>query len=175
MTMDTTDIAQELHDLVQKNKIHENLMKYCRGQDRKDLELMKSTYWPDATDNHGSFVGNGLAFCEMAYEGQKKSGHSALHHCSNVLIELLGNQAKCESAFLYVMSHPDKKKTQLLGGRYKDLCEVRGGEWKVLRRTCIFDWANELEGAQDFQTIFNFPQNTVIGRTYPNDPIHAEW
>ncbi|MBB4642181.1 nuclear transport factor 2 family protein [Rhizorhapis suberifaciens] len=174
MTTDMTDNAQELHDLVQKNKIHENLMKYCRGQDRKDLELMKSSYWPDAIDNHGSFVGNAHEFCEMAYEGQKKSGHSALHHCSNVLIELSGDQAKCESAFLYVMSHPGKK-TQFLGGRYRDLCEKRDGEWKVLRRMCIFDWANELDGAQDFQTIFKFPQDTVVGRTYPNDPIYAEW
>lgn len=175
MTTKTDDITQELYDLVQKNKITENLMKYCRGQDRKELELVKSTYWPDATDNHGSFVGNGHDFCEMAYEGQKKSGHSAIHHCSNVLIELLGNQAKCESAFLYVMIHPTRNVTQFLAGRYKDLCEQRDGEWKVLRRTCIFDWANELEGAQDFTGIFNVPTETVIGRTYPNDPIYAEW
>lgn len=174
MTTDAIDSAQELYDLVQKNKIHENLMRYCRGQDRKDLELMKSSYWPDGTDNHGAFVGNAHAFCEMAYEGQKKTGHIALHHCSNVLIELQGDQAKCEAVFLYVMIHPGQK-TQFLGGRYKDLCEKRGGEWKVLRRTCIFDWANEMEEAQEFQRIFNMPQDTITGRNYPNDPIYAEW
>ncbi|AUW58993.1 hypothetical protein C1T17_13720 [Sphingobium sp. SCG-1] len=175
MTNPTVDITQDVYDLVQKNKIHENLMRYCRGQDRKELALMKSTYWPDATDDHGAFVGNAHAFCDMAYEGQKKTGHTAIHHCSNVLIELLGDQAKCESVFMYVMIHPAKNRTQFLGGRYRDLCEQRDGEWKILRRTCIFDWANDMEGAQDFTGIFNFPKDTVIGRTFPDDPIYAAW
>ena len=169
------DMLRQLSDLIDKNKIHENLMRYCRGQDRKDLELVKSTYWPDATDNHGSFVGNGHEFCEMAYRGQKTSGHSAIHHCSNLLIELRGDQAKCESAFIYVMIYPSKNLTKFLGGRYKDLCEKRGGEWKVLRRSTIFDWANEFPGAQDFKGIFNFPSTALVGNLYPNDPIHGEW
>ena len=169
------DQSREVYELVEKNKIYENLMKYVRGQDRKDLDLMKSAYWPDATDNHAVFVGNGHEFCEMAYNGQKKSGHAALHHCSNVLIELSGNQAKCESVFLYVMIFTERNETKLVGGRYKALCEKRCGEWKILRRSCIFDWANELSGAQDFEGIFSFPPTALVGDLYPKDPIYTDW
>lgn len=175
MADDMDTMPQALRDLVEKQAIYENLMRYVRGQDRKELELMKSAYWPDGTDNHGSFVGNGHEFCESAYNGQKTIGHSAIHHCSNVLIELQGEQAKCESAFLYVMIHPKTKITKFLGGRYRDLCEKRNGEWRILRRLCIFDYANELEGARDFQTIFGMPEDTAVGTNYPTDPIYAEW
>lgn len=175
MANEMNAVPQPLRDLIEKQSIYENLMRYVRGQDRKDLELMKSAYWPDATDNHGAFVGNAHEFCESAYAGQKISGHSAIHHCSNVLIELQGDRAKCESAFLYVMIHPKLNITKFLGGRYRDLCEKRDGEWKVLRRVCVFDYANELQGSRDFAGIFKMPVSSVISDTYPNDPIYAEW
>lgn len=168
-------IMDQLAELLEKNKIYENAMRYCRGMDRKDLSLMKSTFWPEATDNHGFFVGNCHDFCDMAYQGQEASGHSAIHHCSNVLIELAGSKARCESAFIYVWSHAEKSVTKLLGGRYKDVCEKRGDEWKILRRFTIFDWANELAGAQDFQGIFNFPPSALVGDLHPNDPVPEEW
>jgi hypothetical protein len=175
MSETTDNLPQALRDLIEKQSIYENLMRYIRGQDRKDLDLMKSAYWPDATDNHGAFNGNAHEFCESAFNGQKTSGHSAIHHCSNVLIELQGDQAKCESAFLYVMIHPKLNITKFLGGRYRDLCEKRDGDWKILRRVCIFDYANEFEGAHDFTGIFNMPVKTVTSDTYPNDPIYGEW
>jgi len=170
------NLPKVVRDLVEKQNIYENLMRYVRGQDRKDLAMMQSAYWPDGTDDHAAFVGNGREFCQWAYDGQKVSGHSALHHCSNVLIELDGeNQAKCESVFLYVMIFADKNVTKVTGGRYRDLCEKRDGEWKILRRVCIFDYAHELEGAKDFFGIFNMPATTVFGDLYPNDPIYQEW
>ena len=47
-----------------REAIREAAMRYSRGVDRLDAELMKSAYWPDATDDHGRFVGNGWEFAD---------------------------------------------------------------------------------------------------------------
>ena len=37
--------------------IRQAALRYCRGVDRLDAELMRSAYHDDATDDHGVFVG----------------------------------------------------------------------------------------------------------------------
>ena len=168
--------TRELAELLDKQKLYENLMLYCRGQDRKELDQMKSSFWPEATDDHGAFVGNAHEFCELSFKGHKASGHSSLHHCTNVLIEIDGDQARRESAFIFSMTHfRERSRTLFLAGRYKDLCEKRGEEWRVLRRVCIFEWTHELEGGRDFAGLFNFPPTMKIAAVHPEDPIYATW
>ena len=53
----------ELHD---KQALHDNLMLYSRAVDRMNAEQIKSTYWPDGTDDHGSFVGSGSDWGDAA-------------------------------------------------------------------------------------------------------------
>lgn len=168
-------LSRDLEELLDKQKLHENMMLYCRGQDRKDIDLMKSTYWPDSTDDHGSFVGNGHDFCEWAYNNQRISGHSALHHCGNTLIELNGYHAKRETVFMYVMVQPNTKQTFVIGGRYRDLCEKRAGQWKVLRRVCIWDWSQTFADNPNFTEHFGFPPTASYGCLYPDDAIYGEW
>ena len=38
--------------------IRQAALRYCRGVDRLDAELMRSAYHDDATDDHGVFVGS---------------------------------------------------------------------------------------------------------------------
>ena len=82
------DQSREVYELVEKNKIYENLMKYVRGQDRKDLDLMKSAYWPDATDNHAVFVGNGHEFCDGLQRPEKIRAccFTSLFECSHRVV-----------------------------------------------------------------------------------------
>ena len=49
--------VEQLSDL---QCIRDTALRYCRGVDRLDEDLMKSAYWPDATDNHGTFIGNAM-------------------------------------------------------------------------------------------------------------------
>ena len=51
--------VDQLSDL---ESIRDVARRYCRGVDRLDLEEMKSAYWPDATDDHVTFVGNAWEF-----------------------------------------------------------------------------------------------------------------
>ena len=100
-----------LQELLDKQQLYENMMLYARGQDRRDLALVKSTYWPDATEHHGLFVGSAHDFCEWTHERQKTTRHHALHHLGNTLSELLGDRAKRETAFMYVQVDADRTKS----------------------------------------------------------------
>ena len=43
--------------LLDKQAIWEVMLRYCRSIDHRDHDLVRSTYHPDAYDDHGSFVG----------------------------------------------------------------------------------------------------------------------
>ncbi len=40
-----------------EEQIRRAVARYAHGVDRLDVEVMKSAYWPDATDDHGVYVG----------------------------------------------------------------------------------------------------------------------
>ena len=52
----------ELQAFIDKQAIQDVLVRYCRGVDRCDLEMLRSAYWEDATDDHGSLSGNAWEF-----------------------------------------------------------------------------------------------------------------
>lgn len=171
--MSILQMETALQELLDKQRIHENMMLYARGQDRKDLELVKSTYWPDATEHHGLFVGSSHDFCDWSHERQRVTRHRALHHLGNTLIELLGDRANRETAFMYVQV--DEERTKVLSGRYRDLCEKRNDDWKVLRRVVICDWAQQLPPNAEYQELFNHLPTAHYGMTYPDDAIYKDW
>lgn len=163
----------QLMELLDKQALHDNLMLYCRAVDRMNAEQIKSTYWPDGTDDHGSFVGSGDGWGDAAVVW-KDLNRSVNHHVSNVLSEIDGKFAKRESMFMCVVVFKDPAKTVFLGGRYRDLCEKRDGQWKVLRRVCVWDWCEE-QLTQAGWKMVGIPQNTNWGRYFPDDPIYKDW
>jgi hypothetical protein len=164
----------QMQELWDKQALHENMFTYCRGIDRMDLDLMKSTYWPDGTDDHGRFVGPNHEWCEVGIKS-REALVSCNHHCSNVLIELNGDQAKRETMFIVVTTYKDHGRAMFLGGRYRDLCEKRDGEWKVLHRTCVWDWNRQSDSATGWG-LMQAPQLSNWGLFYPNDPIYqSDW
>ena len=51
-------------DLIAREQIRDVVYRYARGVDRRDFALVRGCYHPDATDDHGRFVGNGWEFAE---------------------------------------------------------------------------------------------------------------
>lgn len=166
-----------LKDMIEKQKIYENVVKYCRGLDRFDIDLLKDSYWPDATDDHGAWVGSGWGFCENTV-AHKDLYKSCNHHIGNTQIELLGDQAKVETYFICVIiwNNPDGKGhvDWFLGGRYKDLYERRNGEWKILRRVCLWDWNQEHPHLSNWGR-GGFAEDSNYGSPAPTDPIYQPW
>jgi hypothetical protein len=139
-----TDKTERLvRELADKQEIHEVLMRYCRGIDRCDEELLRDVYHPDATDNHGLFVGKATDFVPWALKGLERDINTK-HYICNELIELDGDVAYVES-YLLAVHHRQAKEGGLvdltMAGRYVDRFERRAGVWKIADRKVILDWA----------------------------------
>jgi hypothetical protein len=163
----------QVAELLDKQALYDNLMRYCRGVDRMDLDLMKSTYWPDATDSHGRYEGSGHGWCEEAMRSREVLV-SNNHHIGNVYSEIDGNRARRESMFMVVTTYLAGTPTMRLGGRYRDLCEKREGEWRILRRVCVWDWNQQVEVNPGWK-IMRAPELNYWGRFHPDDPIYEDW
>lgn len=137
-----------LQALLDKQEIHDVLMRYCRGIDRCDEELLRSVYHPDAWDDHGEFKGPASEFIPHVLKGLR-AGSGNFHSVSNVLIELDGDTAYSEA---YVTSwHPmtrdGVRANWIFAGRYVDRFERRDGVWKIAHRTTVLDWQHSMEAA----------------------------
>lgn len=52
-----TTFSDPMERLAAESDIRNCLLRYARGVDRLDMELVRACYHPDATDSHGSFSG----------------------------------------------------------------------------------------------------------------------
>jgi hypothetical protein len=48
---------EEVAWVVAQQQTRDACYRYCRGVDRRDVELVRSCYHPDATDHHGEYHG----------------------------------------------------------------------------------------------------------------------
>ena len=140
--MEKQNMGEALRELLDKQEIHEVLMRYCRGIDRCDEELLRGVYHPDATDNHGLFVGKAADFVPWALKGLERD-LSTKHSVTNDLIELRGDIAYVES-YLLAVHHRKARDGGLIdlimAGRYVDRFERRLGVWKIADRKVVLDW-----------------------------------
>src|SRR3954466_5362579 len=83
---DNTGKADALAKLIAKDAITEVLNRFARGADSADLDLIRSVYWPEATDDHGNFSGNAMEFAEHA-RGVLKTFRTTMHLLTNVTID----------------------------------------------------------------------------------------
>ena len=61
MTLDANTLAPSeitaLRRLLDRQAITECVHRYARGLDRRDTDLLRSAYHPDAVEDHGQYVG----------------------------------------------------------------------------------------------------------------------
>lgn len=119
--------------------------RYCRGVDRLDRELVRSCYWPEATDEHGSFSGTRDEYLAWLFDRMLPRFEFTMHRVTNVLVDrvdLDAGTAKCESYGVARHHQPSEKIEANLttGFRYVDDFERRDGQWRIARRICPVEW-----------------------------------
>jgi ketosteroid isomerase-like protein len=133
-----TDILSELAD---RQAIHDATLRYSRGVDRLDAEMLRSAYHDDAIDDHGvmktprdEFV---AAIIPLLRDGYSSTSH-ILH---NQFIELEGDVAYCETYFTAVQVHSvgGQDIQETVNGRYVDRFERREVGWRIALRRVIMD------------------------------------
>lgn len=160
--------------LEDREAIRDCLHRYCRGIDRADEAALVSSYWPDATDSHGATSGPVSGFYDRVRAAWAR-GPRNVHQISNVMFDFRGrDQAAVESAFLALQqgAGPDGVvRRVMMAGRYCDLFERRAGEWRVLRRTVVYDWVQH-EAPFGEDEAARFGPRLPIGGIWPDDPVY---
>lgn len=130
-----------LQQLVDREAIREVLNRYCRAVDRLDAELLRSTYFEDAWDDHGPFKGQRDDFIAWVIPFLRAEYHTTAHHLTTQLIEVDGDTAGAES-YVYLVQDKMKDGVRLRStavGRYVDRLERRNSEWRIARRIVLTD------------------------------------
>lgn len=140
------DREKALDELIIKQEIRDIMMRYARGVNRLDAELVKSCFHPDAIEQHGSYYGKTIPWAEDLPAGLQESFQFTFHLLGNSLIEIEGNRAAQETYFIgYHRFHKDAngvEKDVLFGGRYLGIHESRnGGPWLIAQRSVVHDWS----------------------------------
>lgn len=135
------NIEKILHEVVARQEIYSALVRYCRGVDRLDRDIILSVYHPGANDNHGGFNGPVEDFVDWVFGNHKDKIAVCSHYVSNVLIEVDGDVAFSESYILaYHRKTADGVAQDLSGwGRCLDRFELRNGEWRIADRVVMYD------------------------------------
>ena len=130
----------ELRALLDKAQIHDTLMRYSRGVDRGDGELVLSCFHPDATLDYGRGPMSAAALAEGI---TKMTATGAMHFIGNEFIEVDGDAAYVETYFISYATVTDSGQaaTRSRGGRYLDRFERRDGRWKIARRLLVDEWS----------------------------------
>ncbi len=88
--------------VLDRAEIERQLLRYCRGVDRRDLELVRSTYHPDAWDDHGTYKGDVEGFLAFVASEVHARFRTTMHKLGQSLIEIEGDVARAES---YAICH----------------------------------------------------------------------
>ncbi len=130
-------MVRELYD---RQAIRDCLMRYSRGIDRLDRELLVSAYHDDAIDDHGLFVGPAVDFADWAIAVHRKAHHTTQHIITNHNCELDGDVAHAETYWMFAGMNAEGPPLMISGGRYIDRFERRGERWAIALRKCVSDW-----------------------------------
>ena len=137
-------IAENLQSIVDREQIRECLARLARGEDRRDSDLISGAYWPDATDDHGIFVGTFKEYLAWVVPGAP-AVLVTLHTLGQSLIDLRGNSAVVEThvTSYHRINMGDEERDLVIGGRYLDRLERRSHEWRIAHRTMLYDWLQD--------------------------------
>lgn len=133
---------KDIQSLRAELAIREVLTRYCRAVDRCDLDLLKSVYWPDASDDHIVFSGNAIEFADFVIPLLKQHTECTQHLIGNIWLKIDGDVA-CSETYVQAYHRLRDGVAALGGGRYLDRLERRNGEWRIAERKFVLDWERD--------------------------------
>ena len=99
MATESTDRLQEIFD---RQDIHDVGMRYCRGADRVDEELLRSVFHDDAYIEYGNFNGLAQDFVPWVIDNIRTNYTNGYHSIANEYVVVNGDDAQAE---LYAIIH----------------------------------------------------------------------
>ena len=138
--------------MLDREQIRNCLATLARGEDRRDATLISSAYWPDSVTDYGVFKGDFDAYLAWVVPGADAITNTQ-HVLGQSFIDLDGAAAKVETQVISYhridYGGGDEHDT-VIGGRYLDVMERRGGTWRIASRTMLYDWYQDWGASIDW-------------------------
>jgi ketosteroid isomerase-like protein len=147
MTEVATSRDPEVQERLDKEAIRDALMRYCRGVDRLDADIITSVYHPDAFDDHAGRQFTGETVGEGIVDWMTEIMDTTSHNITNSNIEVHGDTAGSESytTSMHLQTVDGEQHMLLALARYVDRFEKRNGEWKIINRVVVPDFTGWVE------------------------------
>ena len=136
-----------LDRLVAEAAIRRRLLEYCRGIDRCDADIVAGVYWPDGTDDHGSFQGLGTDFAVHATDALARHALATTHLIGDSLLDWVDDATvDVETPVMAVhrcaggRDDAPGEYLERFAGRYFDRFTERDGDWRIAARRLTWDW-----------------------------------
>jgi hypothetical protein len=162
-----------LRDMLDEFALRKLVHTYCRAVDRGDFATLRELYHHDAVDAHGEISTGSVAGFLNTLEASRPHIRSMQHNITTVNFAVDGNAA--EGEIYTIATHTfiagDRDVDLIVGGRYLDKYEKRGGTWKIVDRMIVTDWAH----VSDPSTVdLSHPvtRGTLKGSPGSDDPSH---
>ena len=138
-------------DLVDRQAITDVVLRYCRGIDRLDLELVRDCYHADATDEHGTFIGTRDEYVDWV-AGVLTRFTGTMHVVANQLIEVRRRRRRTARPTAWrttgVIRPTTIAATSPPGSATSTASQRRDGEWRIARRVAVREWTHVVPAEQ---------------------------
>jgi hypothetical protein len=172
----TTARERAIDETIARAQIRECLARYCHGIDRCDVTVLKSAYWPDAYEEHGTFDGPAWDFADHMTATMHLRTERSMQMIGNVMVEFDNDlsRARVETYVFAFLRPVGESIDRMIAGRYLDRFERRGEEWRILRRLYVLDWHRDQPSAADAEQEGLYAMLRVHGARHPADPWDAQ-
>jgi SnoaL-like domain len=172
-------VAAAIERMLARDAIREVLAAYARGIDRADGELLKSCYFEDSVEEHGSsFSGRAHAYVDETIPKVRAMGVMQ-HLLGTSHIDLQEDVAHVET-YIWTFARftrDGEAWDTFTGGRLHDRFERRGGVWKIAHRRTIFDWNRDAPANEGWCLGYIDPRHPGVlkGRKDSSDPSYERF
>jgi SnoaL-like domain len=135
-----------LEELSARAEIHDVLLRYCRGLDRVDMNLVRGAFHPDAWVQFPKSLHVGTLEGFVAFLSEEMPRFvRTMHFLGNSLIEFDGPDTAHVETYLEA-DHQASDRHHWNGdyvklwARYLDRFELRDGVWLIAKRKLLVDW-----------------------------------
>lgn len=164
-----TGVAQDsLKTIRAKEALRTLVTRYSRAVDRRDLDMLRGLYAPDAFDHHGGMYEGGvdgyIAFLRTALARYEATTHYVVQ-CD---FHVDGDRAEGE---VHKINYHREAATQVevvTGSRSLDHYVKHRGRWYFQSRTITLDWVRRRP--VDPAAYQDFAANSPLGQAGPEDP-----
>ena len=163
----TASVPAAIGIVADRAEIYATLVRYCRGVDRRDPQMIRSTYHADAFDDHGAYQGDLDGFVDFVAREVWSRFRTTMHKLGQALIEIDGDVAQSET---YAVCHHVVEEggrdvaDSVMGIRYLDRFERRDGAWRIARRELRWEWIRT-------DALDPLDPAWTHGKAGPDDPI----